>query len=140
MTLDKIIAISGKPGLYEILSAGKQNIIVQSLTDQKRIPITATSHINTLDSIAIYTYTEEVPLAEILYTIYTKEAGKVCVSHKESSKKLTEYFTKILPEYDIDRVYVSNIKKIVQWYNLLVTAKFDFESLAPETTADETGE
>jgi hypothetical protein len=141
MTIDKIIAVSGKPGLYQILSAGKQNLIVQSLADGKRIPITTTNNISTLDSIAVYTYTEEIPLTDVFYTIFQKESGKACISHKENSKKLTDFFLEILPDYDTERVYTSNIKKIVQWYNILVAANFDFTSLAPENNDDdESGE
>ncbi len=139
MTIDKIISISGKPGLYELISAGKKNVIVQALADGKRFPISAVNNISTLDSIAIYTDIEEVPLTDIFYTMFQKEAGKEVLSHKESSKKLTAYFTEILPDYDTERVYASNIKKIIQWFNILVTAKFDFETLAPVESDDESG-
>ena len=140
MTIDKIISISGKPGLYELISAGKRNIIIHSLADGKRFPISAMSNISTLDTIAIYTETQEVPLSDILYTMFQKEAGKEAISHKESAKKLTDYFIEILPDYDIERVYTSNIKKIIQWFNILVAAKFDFETLAPVEENDESGE
>jgi len=140
MTLDKIISVSGKPGLYELISAGKSNLIIQSLADGKRFPISALSNISTLDSIAIYTETQEVPLSEILYTMFQKEAGKECISHKESAKNLTSYFLEVLPDYDTERVYVSNIKKILQWYTILVSAKFNFETLAPVEENDESGE
>jgi len=143
MTIDKIISISGKPGIYELITGDKKNIIVQSLVDGKRFPISALSNISTLDSIAIYTDVKEVPLTEVFYTIFQKENGKETISHKESANKLTEFFSKILPDYDIERVYVSNIKKIVQWYNILVTVKFDFETLEPKTEEEsdvETGE
>lgn len=140
MTIDKIIAVTGKPGLYELISGGKKNIIIQSLADGKRFPISAMSNISTLESIAIYTETEEVPLTEVLYTIFQKEAGKETISHKESAAKLTAYFTAILPDYDTERVYASNIKKIIQWYNILVAAKFDFETLVPKENDDESGE
>ena len=141
MTIDKIIAVSGKPGLYELISGGKKNIIVQSLTDGKRLPISALSNISALDSIAIYTYTEEIPLTEVLYTIFKKEDGKLTISHKESAKVLKDFFLEILPEYDEERVYVSNIKKVIQWYNILVNKKFDLASLAPkEDEKDESGE
>lgn len=143
MTIDKIIAISGRPGLYELISAGKKNLIVQSLVDGKRFPITAISNISTLDSIAVYTEIQEVPLTDVFYDMYKKEDGKEAISHKESAKKLSEYFLEVLPDYDTERVYASNIKKVIQWYNLLVNVKFDFETLAPqkeEETDAETGE
>lgn len=142
MTLDKIIAVSGKPGLYEIISAGKKNIIVHSLADGKRFPISAMSSISTLDSIAIYTDTQEIPLSEVFYSIFQKEDGKEALSHKESANKLTAYFLTILPDYDTERVYTSNIKKIIQWYNILISNQFDFTSLSPEeeNDTDESGE
>lgn len=143
MTLDKIIAISGKPGLYELVSGGKKNLIVQSLLDGKRFPISAMSNISTLDSIAIYTDIKEVPLSEVFYSIFQKENGKECISHKESADKLTKYFSEVLPDYDMERVYTSNIKKVIQWFNILLNNKFDFETLAPEIeeeTNDESGE
>lgn len=140
MTLDKIIAISGRPGLYELVSAGKKNLIVHSLVDNKRFPISALSSISTLDSIAVYTEIEEVQLSNILYKIFQKESGKKAISHKESAKTLTDYFLEVLPDYDTERVYTSNIKKILQWYNILVSNKFDFTSLDPKEKADESGE
>lgn len=137
MTIDKIIAVSGKPGLYELISGGKKNIIVQSLLDGKRFPIAAITNISTLDSIAIYTHTEEVPLTEVLYAIFQKEEGKPALSHKENAQVLKAFFTEILPEYDTERVYVSNIKKVVQWYNLLLEKDFDFNTLEPKDEAEE---
>ena len=79
-----------------------------------------------LENIAIYTYEEEVPLLTVFKTMYEKTEGKETISHKESGKKLTAYFSEILPEYDEDRVYTSNIKKVIQWYNLLVNSGLDF--------------
>jgi hypothetical protein len=79
-----------------------------------------------LENIAIYTYEEEVPLLSVFKTMYEKTEGKETISHKESGKKLTAYFSEILPEYDEDRVYTSNIKKVIQWYNLLVNSGLDF--------------
>ncbi len=137
MEFKNIIAVSGKPGLFEILSQTKTGVIVKSVTDSKRFPITTTHNVSLLENIAIYTFEEEVALAKIFTTISEKEAGKTAISHKESGAKLTAYFTEILPNYDNERVYVSNIKKVIQWYNLLVTAKFDFSSLATETTTSE---
>jgi len=142
MTIDKIIAVGGKPGLFEIISGGKKNIIVESLLDGKRFPISTMSNISSLDSIAIFTYTEEVPLTDVFYSIFKKEEGKEAISHKESAKVLTAYFLEILPEYDTERVYTSNIKKVIQWYNLLVSKQFDFATLEPkeENDIDESGE
>ncbi len=129
MEFSKIIALTGKPGLYEVLSQTKSGVIVKSLTDGKRFPVTATHNISLLENIAIYTYEEEVPLSVIFKTIADKEGNKEAISHKESSKKVTAYFLEILPDFDEERVYTSNIKKVIQWYNVLVKAEFDFTSL-----------
>jgi hypothetical protein len=138
MSLEKIIAVTGKPGLYEIIAQSKGGIIVESLLDKKRFPINAMHNVSVLDNIAIYTYEDEVPLKLILKTIFEKEGGKECISHKENSKKLTSYFLEILPEYDAERVYASNIKKVIQWYNLLVEHKFDFSSITEDEETTET--
>ena len=137
MEFSKIIAVTGKPGLFEIIPQTKNGVIVKSLLDGKHFPITATHNISLLENIAIYTFDEEVPLATIFSTIATKEAGKEAISHKESSKKLTNYFAEILPDYDDERVYTSNIKKVIQWYNTLVKAGFDFTTLQKEVVTTE---
>ena len=132
MSLEKIISVTGKPGLYEIIAQSKGGIIVQSLIDNKRFPIATTHNVSILDNIAIYTYEEEVPLKIVLKSIFEKENGKECISHKESSATLTEYFSEVLPGYDQERVYTSNIKKVLQWYNLLINNKFDFSSISDD--------
>ncbi len=129
MEFNKIIAITGKPGLFEILTQTKNSLIVQSLIDKKRLSINATQNVSLLENIAIYTYEEEVPLITIFKSMFEKEEGKEAISHKESSKKLTEYFEEVLPNYDTERVYTSNIKKIVQWYNSLISIGFDFSKV-----------
>ncbi len=126
MEFNKIIAVTGKPGLFEVVSQTKTGIIVESLTDKKRIPILSTHNVSLLENIAIFTYNEEVPLLTVFKSIYEKEAGKETISHKESGAKLTSFFSEILPEYDQERVYTSNIKKIIQWYNALIAVGFDF--------------
>ncbi|HCE55407.1 MAG TPA: hypothetical protein DER05_10605 [Lutibacter sp.] len=129
MELKDIVAINGKPGLYEIKAQSKGGIIVESLIDSKRIPITATHNISALNEIAIYTYDEEIPLRIVLKSIGEKENGKEALSHKENGKVLTSYFREVLPNFDEERVYTSNIKKIVQWYNLLASKNFDFATI-----------
>jgi hypothetical protein len=119
MNLSGIIAISGKPGLFKVIAQGKNSIIVESLTDNKRVPAYATDRISALDDISIYTYDEDAPLRDLFTSIYKKEDGKECISHKEDQKKLETYLNEILPNYDKERVYPSDIKKIFQWYNLL---------------------
>jgi len=137
MSLEKIIAVTGKPGLYEIMAQTKGGIIVESLIDKKRFPINAMHNVSILDNIAIYTYENEMPLRLILKSIFEKENGKECISHKENNKVLTSYFSEILPNYDDERVYASNIKKVLQWYNLLVNYNFDFSTITEDTDEEE---
>lgn len=119
MNLTGIIAISGRPGLYKVIAQGKNSIIVESVVDNKRFPAYATDRISALDDISIYTYDEDAPLRDLLTAIYKKEGGKECPSHKEDFSKLQNYLLEILPNYDQERVYPSDIKKMFQWYNLL---------------------
>ncbi|GGW66270.1 hypothetical protein DFQ11_103101 [Winogradskyella epiphytica] len=120
MSLDKILSISGKPGLYKIVTQTRTGAVVESLIDKKRITVGAHSNLSILSEIAIYTLTEEVPLREVFKKIKEKEGGNpTSISHKDGKDKLEEFFFEVLPEYDEDRVYPSDIKKVVQWYNLL---------------------
>lgn len=122
MNLTGIIAISGKPGLYKVLAQGKNNIIVESLEDKKRVPAYSSDRISALDDISIYTYDDDKPLREIFISIFEKEKGKETISHKEDQNKLKAYLVEVLPNFDQERVYASDIKKIFQWYNLLLKA------------------
>ncbi|MCI2227776.1 DUF5606 domain-containing protein [Polaribacter sp. MSW13] len=133
MEFNKIIAVTGKPGLYQVVSQSKNAIIVESLTDQKRLAINSTQNVSLLENIAIYTYEEEVLLLSIFKTMFEKSEGKEVISHKESGKKLIAYFSEILPNYDDERVYTSNIKKVIQWFNLLVKAGMDFSKIEATT-------
>jgi hypothetical protein len=120
MSLDKILAISGKPGLYEIVTQTRTGAVVESLIDKKRITVGTHSNISILSEIAIYTLTQEVPLCEVLKKVKEKENGEpTSISHKDGKLALEEFFFEVLPEYDEDRVYPSDIKKVIQWYNLL---------------------
>jgi len=129
MEFSKIIAVSGKPGLFEILSQTKTGVIVKALADGKRMPITATHNVSLLENIAMFTYEEDVPLGEVFKNIAQKEDGKETISHKESKQVLESFFAEVLPNYDEERVYASNIKKVVQWYNILAKSDFNFKSL-----------
>jgi hypothetical protein len=129
MELKDIVAVNGKPGLYEIKAQSKGGIIVESLLDGKKIPVTASHNISALNEIAIYTYEEEIPLRIIFKTIGEKENGAEAISPKESGAVLTSYFREILPNFDEERVYTSNIKKVLQWYNLLASKNFDFTAI-----------
>lgn len=120
MSLDKIMSVSGKPGLFKVITQTRSGAIVESLLDGKRLNVTVHSNVSILSEIAIYTLTEEKPLAEVLQLIKEKENGQpTSISHKDSKDALEEYFFEILSDYDEDRVYASDIKKVIQWYNLL---------------------
>lgn len=122
MDLTGIIAISGKPGLFRVIAQGKNNIIVESLIDNKRVPAYASDRISALDDISIYTYDEDAPLKDLFVAIFEKEGGKECPSHKEDLDVLRTYLLELLPNFDQERVYPSDVKKIFQWYNLLMKA------------------
>lgn len=120
MSLDKILSISGKPGLYKIITQTRGGFVAESLLDKKKVTVNMQSNVSVLSEIAIYTLTEEIPLKEVFKKIDEKENGKpTSISHKDSKDVLEEYFFEVLPDYDEDRVYSSDIKKVVQWYNLL---------------------
>lgn len=133
MNLAGIIAISGKPGLFKVIAQGKNNLIVESLEDRKKVPAYATDRISALEDISIYTVDEDKPLKEIFTVIFEKEKGGTTISHKEDAAKLQKYLLEILPNYDQERVYGSDIKKLFQWYNLLHKAG----ELKPEESAAE---
>ena len=122
MSLDKILSITGKPGLYKIVTQTRSGFLAESLLDKKRMTVNVHSNVSVLSEIAMYTLTEEVPLREVLKKVREKEDGKqTSISHKDSKDALEEYFFAVLPDYDEDRVYPSDIKKVIQWYNILQT-------------------
>lgn len=139
MGLDKILAISGKPGIYELKTQTRSGFVAESLLDGKRISVGLRHNVSILSEIAIYTLTEEVPLREILEKIKIKENGGPTINHKVSKDELEEFFFNVVPDYDEDRVYPSDIKKVVQWYNILQKNDLmDFS--APEETSDKTSD
>ena len=120
MSLDSILAISEKPGLYKLITKTRNGFIAESLIDGKRLSVNLSRNVSLLSDIAIYTLTEEVPLQKVFKQINIKEKGnKTSISHKDSNDNLEEYFFSILQDYDEDRVYASDIKKIIRWYNIL---------------------
>lgn len=119
MSLEKILSISGKPGLYKLKTQTRSGFLAESLIDGKKINVSGRHNVSLLSEIAIYTLTEEVPIREVFAKISDKENGGEAISHKEPKIKLEEYFFEVLPDYDEDRVYPSDIKKVLQWYNLL---------------------
>ncbi|MEN8765317.1 MAG: DUF5606 domain-containing protein [Wenyingzhuangia sp.] len=129
MSLTKIIAIAGKPGLYEILGQTKGGFITSSLINGKKSPVKNTQNVSVLSDIGIYTHETEIPLGQVLLSIHEKFNGNESLSHKAPNHELTALFGEILPEYDEERVYVSNIKKVIQWYNILIKNEFDFKTI-----------
>ncbi|MFC6859282.1 DUF5606 family protein [Zunongwangia atlantica] len=140
MALDKILAISGKPGLYELAAQTRGGFIAKSILDGKKIAVNMRHNVSILSEIAIYTYTEEVPLGQVLENIKQKEDGGEAISHKASKAQLEDYFAEILPDYDVDRVYTSDIKKIIQWYNLLTKNGLNDFSKSEEAETETSGE
>lgn len=121
--LKKILSITGKPGLYKLISYGKNLLIVESLVDGKRMPATARDKIISLGDIAIYTTEKEVPLGEVMTSIFEKQGGKaVDTTAVKTPEQLAEFFKTVLPNYDEERVYNNDIKKVVAWYNFMVNA------------------
>lgn len=133
--LKTILSISGKPGLYKLVSQGKNMLIVESLVDKKRFPAYGNEKIISLGDIAMYTDTEDVPLNEVLLAMKTKENGEAVAMdwRKASSEELYAYLGEVLPSFDRDRVHQSDIKKLISWYNLLVKSGMtDFEEPTTE--------
>lgn len=120
MNVEKILSIAGKPGLFELKIQTRSGFLAESLLDGKKITVGLRSNVSLLSEISMYTYSEEKPLVDIMRAIAIKEnEGPTSVSHKEDSAKLINYFQEILPDYDADRVYASDIKKVLNWYNIL---------------------
>lgn len=140
--LKTILSISGKAGLYKLVSQGKNMLIVESLTDKKRFPAYGNEKIISLGDIAMYTDTEDVPLREVLASMKKKENGAAVEMDlkKASVEDLRSYLEEVLPNFDRDRVYPSDIKKLISWYNLLVKSGMtDFEEEAAAEEAKEEG-
>lgn len=137
--LKDILAISGQPGLYKLVSNTKNGIIVENLETKKRMPAYATAKVSALEDIAIYTEDgEDKPLSEVLKNMRKMLNGDAAMAPKSASNELKEFFEDVMPDYDKDRVYVSDIKKVVQWYNLL--HKLDMLAVLDEEDADDNNE
>ncbi|WP_282049655.1 DUF5606 domain-containing protein [Maribacter aquivivus] len=141
MGLEKILSVAGKPGLYKLITQTRTGFVAESLLDGKRVTVSLRSSVSVLSEIAIYTLEEEVPLRDVFKKIQEKEnGGKTSIGHKEEKIKLEEYFFEVLPDYDEDRVYVSDIKKVIQWYNILTENKitdFSSEEVESEEASEE---
>lgn len=134
------MSISGKSGLYKLVSNSKNMIIVESLADNRKIPVYARDRVVSLGDISIYTNEDEVPLKDVMIAIKNKEnSQKVSLETMTKPEQLHKYFEEVLPSYDKDRVYNHDIKKMISWYNLLIGANIDFEQ-EEETVNSETAE
>lgn len=134
MNLTKVLAISGKPGLYHLETQTRSGFLATSLADGKRISVGIRNNVSLLSEIAIYTLEKEVPLTEVFTNIKNFEEEKEArISPKSDGATLEEYFSQVLPNYDRDRVYASDIKKIIQWYNLLLAKGFLEEDTQEDT-------
>ncbi len=133
--LEKILSVAGKPGIYKLITGGKSTIVVESLVDGKRMPVMPTQKVSSLNDISMFTYEEDIALREILLKAKDVFNGGPAPEHKSESKVLREAMRKILPDYDEERVYDSDIKKLLQWYNILQSKDMlEFEAPASVET------
>lgn len=138
MELKNILAISGKPGLYKLISNSGSRLIVESIGEGKKVPVSATSKISALEDIAIFTFEEDVPLSLVFDKMFEANDGKEGLSHKDNPSKLREAISEILEDLDHERVYDSDLKKLFQWYNLLLASgQFEVEPEAEEVEETE---
>ncbi len=122
--LKEILSVTGKPGLFKLISQGKNMLVVESLIDGKRIPAYTKDKVVSLGDIAIFTESTEIPLGQVLENLKVKENGALCsIDSKADNDTLRKFMGEILPEYDRDRVYPSDIRKVLAWYNILINAK-----------------
>ena len=143
MDLSKILVVSGKPDIYELVSQTKTGAIVESLADKKRCPVFKTDRISSLNEISIFTTEKEKPLTEVMQDIFRKEDGKTIAFdiRKTANADLFAYFKEVLPNYDTEHVHASDVKKVLLWYNLLNNAgKIDLEEPETEKPTEEKAE
>lgn len=138
LKLKDILAIAGQPGLYKFVARSSNGVIVESLSDHKRMNATGTAKVSSMAEIAIYTYEEDMPINEVFTNLYNHTGGKAAISHKSEPQLLKALIAEVIPEYDRERVHVSDMKKVVMWYNALVEAGMtDFTIDEPEQEAEE---
>ncbi|UKB78972.1 DUF5606 domain-containing protein [Chryseobacterium sp. MEBOG07] len=144
MLLEKIISISGKPGLFKLVSQLRNGFIIEDVTNKKKVSIGNSSQVSLLDNIAMFTFEKEVPLFEVFENIAKNNDYKETISHKSSDAELKDFMLVSLPNYDTERVYSSDIKKLAQWYNILHKAGYitpdSFVKAEPETLDGEPAE
>ena len=135
MDLSKILSISGKNGLFKLISQGKNNFIVESLEDQKRFPAFQSDGVSTLDNISIYTHDDMLELKKVFQDVYSKQNKQPLEYKTWNDAQMRDFFKEVIPNYDEERVFISNIKKIYQWYNILL--KHDLISMDEPVEATE---
>jgi len=143
MDLTEILSIAGKPGLYKMITHTKTGMLVESMSDQKRFPVFAHEKVSSLEEISIFTETDDIQLKEVFKSIDKLMEGEKALSHKSSADELKDFFDDVVPDYDKERVYVSDIKKVIQWYNVLHEMKlldFTEEEEAKEDGTEEVDE
>lgn len=143
MNIKNIISVSGMPGLFKVIAQSRNGFIVESLVDKKRSPVFSSNKISTLTDISIYTTGEDMPLKDVLQKIFEKESGNACIDAKSADAELNTYMEAVLPEYDKERVRISDIRKLFSWYNLMQKAGGILDAAEEETTeevGDLTGE
>ncbi len=124
MEFREILAISGMPGLYKYVAQSTRGIIVEALADGRRTNVASNAKVSALSEISMFTEADDIALAEVFTNIYKHTNGAEAISHKEDANKLKAYFAEVLPEYDRDRVHVSDMKKCFAWFNILIGAGF----------------
>src|SRR5690554_4851842 len=136
--LTKILSVTGRPGLFRLISTNKNMNIVESLTDGKRIPVYMHEKVVALSDVSMYTNEDDIPLREVFKKIKEKENGKpVKLSSKASNKEFFNYLEEVLPEYNKESVYASDVKKLISWYNILIEKGIDFETEESKTEENE---
>lgn len=138
MNLKDFLAVSGEGSLFKFIAQGKNAIIVENIENGKRVSVAGTTKVSALEEIAIYTIEEDMPLSKVMDKIWEKENGGPAMSHKSADGDLKKYFAEVLPEYDKQRVYTSDIKKVIQWYNFLQSKNMLVKE--EEKSADEAGD
>ena len=123
MKISDVLAISGKPGLFKILASSPKNLVVESMIDGKRSSIPGSLRVSSLSDITMYTTNEDVPLREILKSMFDKNKGKPALSHNAAPQEVKDFIDSVVDNLDHDRVYASDLRKLVQWYNLLISQK-----------------
>jgi hypothetical protein len=136
MELKEILAVSGYPGLYKYVAQSTRGVIVESLTDGKRMNVPSNARVSSMTDISVFTESEDRPLADIFTAFYEKTGGQPTVGHKEDAKKIEAAFAAVVPDYDADKVHLSDMKKIVQWYNALLAAGMTEFEQPEEQTAE----